>query len=325
MWWAAVPAAISAIGLIAGQEDKKRAQAASDAAMAQLNALEIPDVEKQKLYLEKMKSAGVYSPEMEQALRQQDSEFGKVTTDPRLKAAQLKALASLQEIGDSKGLDLTSRAKYNEMQSQLAQQEQGQRGAIMQNMAARGMSGSGFDLAALLSNSQSQSQNASQQGMNMAAEAQQRALQAIMQSGELGGSIRGQDFYEQAAKAQAQDAINRFNTVNSQDVNSRNVQSRNNAQQSNLANDQSIANANVNIINQQQTQNKGLYQQDFENRYKKAGGVANAYNNQAAQYQNQAQDTRQTIGGIGQGVGQILASNAAEDRQDKRLKKYYGY
>jgi hypothetical protein len=52
--------------------------------------------------------------------------------------------------------------------------------------------------------------------MDQAANAQRRALQAIQQSGELGGRIRGQDFDEQAQKARARDAIAQFNAGYSQ-------------------------------------------------------------------------------------------------------------
>jgi len=54
--------------------------------------------------------------------------------------------------------------------------------------------------------------------LDVSAQAQSRALQALMQGGQLGGQIRQQDFGEQSEKAQAQDAINRFNTANRQQV-----------------------------------------------------------------------------------------------------------
>ena len=50
--------------------------------------------------------------------------------------------------------------------------------------------------------------------MDIAANAQKRSLEAIMNSGNMGGAIRGQDYSEAAAKAAAADKINQFNAQN---------------------------------------------------------------------------------------------------------------
>ncbi len=55
-----------------------------------------------------------------------------------------------------------------------------------------------------------------------------------MQGGQLGGQMRSQDFGEQSSKAQAQDAISRFNAANSQSVQGQNVATKNTAQAANL-------------------------------------------------------------------------------------------
>jgi hypothetical protein len=48
-------------------------------------------------------------------------------------------------------------------------------------------------------------------GAQNASDARSRAIAAMAKSGQMAGDIRGQQFSEQAARAQSQDAINRFN------------------------------------------------------------------------------------------------------------------
>ena len=102
-----------------------------------------------------------------------------------------------------------------------------------------------------------------------------------MQQGELGGSIRSQDFSEQAAKAEAADAINRFNTMNKQNVVSNNVNRTNDAKQFNLQNNQNIMNQNTGIRNAQTDANRDATQQVFDNKFKTASARSGVLQNQA--------------------------------------------
>jgi hypothetical protein len=105
-------------------------------------------------------------------------------------------------------------------------------------MAARGMGGSGMDLVAQLQASQAATEREALAGLERNAAQEQNRANSSAQAGGLAGNIRGQAFGENSAKAQAQDAINRFNTANSvnrsmynnrgmNDVNAQNV-TRNN-------------------------------------------------------------------------------------------------
>ena len=161
---------------------------------------------------------GDYDPELMQGdysvdpRLQADTEMRGIQVDPRLKEAQMAALSSLQNIHEGGGMTATERANLARTQNQVATADRGRRDAILQNMQARGMGGSGMELMSQLQSNQAATNRASQQAMDINALAQQRALQAIMDQGTLSGNIRGQDFNEQARKAQAQDEINRFNT-----------------------------------------------------------------------------------------------------------------
>lgn len=144
-------------------------------------------------------------------LDQSGTEFDKISTDPRLREAQLNALASLEKIGNSNGLLDADKALLAKTQRDAAMQDRGRREAILQNNAARGMAGTGNELLAQLSSSQAATDRSNQAGLDIAGMAQQRALDSIAKAGSLGGSIRGQDYDEQAKRAAAQDAINQFN------------------------------------------------------------------------------------------------------------------
>ncbi len=139
------------------------------------------------------------------------SAYEGITTDPRLRDAQMSALQGLAEEGRAGGLTIQSRAALNEANALQAQRERGSREAILQSMAQRGMGGSGTELAAALQNQQGSADRSALAGTQAAADARSRALQAMAQSGDLAGGIRGQEFGEKAQQASARDARERFN------------------------------------------------------------------------------------------------------------------
>jgi len=275
----------------------KNKQASGYGAMAadQFNNISLPDIEKMKLELEGLVSQGVLSPEDAKLYLQDNSELGGISLDPKLQQAQMDALASLQEIGDG-GLTESDRANLNRIGTEELTRARGNREAIMQSNQARGMGGSGADLLAQLQNSQSAAERTSQRDMDVAGIARDRALQGIIQAGQLGGQMQNQSFNQQAQVAGAQDAINQFNTMAKQNTGNLNTQNQNAAAAQNLAEKQRIADSNVGTRNQQQQYNKNLQQQQFDNQIKKAGGAASAYQNQAANASSQGQGIQNLVG-----------------------------
>jgi hypothetical protein len=226
-----------------------------------------------------------------------------------MRQKQLQAIGGLEETSQT-GMSAIDRAALSEIQNQIASQEQGAREAILQNMAQRGMSGSGAELAAQLQANQQASQNANLAGMQQAGQSQQARMQALQNMANLGGQIETTDFERQARQAQAQDAINQFN-----------VQNRNVAQQSNLGNLQNIKNmnvaqqnqinqANVDLRNQQQFQNvvgRPTAQYGMNAGY--TSGVSGALNQQANMMGSQAlgqQQMQQQMIGSGMQTGGTL-------------------
>jgi hypothetical protein len=245
--------------------------------------LEIPDIEKQRLALE------MYGdPELESAFLQDQSEYGSINLDPATRDAQMQALAQLQNISEQGGMDSVDRARMADITGQAASMAQGQREAIGQNMQARGMAGSGLELVQQQMANQNAAQMANQGGLQTAAAAQQRALDAIMNAGNLGGQMRGQDYSIASDRAKAQDAINNFNTQNRQGVAGRNIERTN-----------TTNNTNVDLRNNQQSFNKGLSQRNFENQVAKAQGQTGANAAVSERYGNDARATQQKYAGYG--------------------------
>lgn len=302
------------LNILTGGKSKKAIKAAQ-AAIDAFKAVGIPDIAAQRLALEQLVSQGELSPEEAQTIFQQDSELSQYSTDPRLRQAQMAALDQLTRIGSEGGLTDTDRAAILEAQNQMGAQERGSREAILQNMAARGLGGSGTELMAQLANQQGQATRGALAGTQIAADARQRALDAILGGGQLGGQIQGQDFAQAQAKAQAQDVINRFNAANMQNQINMNVMNRNQAAAQNLANRQNIANQNTALRNQQQMYNKGLIQQRFQNQMQRAGGIAGAQQNLANLYNQQGGQVLGLIGGAlgagGTALGGYLSRPAA--------------
>lgn len=233
-----------------------------------------PDTELMRLELEPLVQQGILTPEQAEAAMQDPSLMAGVSQDPATRQAQMDALAQLQDITSSGGLSAIDRAKLNQISTEENTAARGQREAILQNAQARGLGGSGIELMAQLQNQQESAGRKSQRDMDVAALAQQRALDAIMNQGNLSTQIGSQQFSQDAAKAQAQDAIAQFNAANKQQANMYNTQAANSAQAANLGMKQSISDQNIAQQNMQQQYNKQLAQQDYENQLQKRGGQA---------------------------------------------------
>ena len=127
--------------------------------------------------------------------------------DPAAKQASMTALQNLVERGSGSGLDIQSRQALSEAMARSGASQNAARQAVMQEYANRGTSGSGAELAGLLSGQQaSYGQMAGATGQAAAA-AEQRRLEANVLASRAG---QQQQQLEQQ-KAAAQDALQRFN------------------------------------------------------------------------------------------------------------------
>lgn len=242
---------------------------------------------------EEYQLAGLITPE-----QLADTKLANILRNEEARQAQIDVLNQYKDLSQT-GLSAIDRAALTEIQNQLAMQEKGQREAILQNMASRGLAGSGSELAANLLASQQASQIASKQGIAQAAQAQQARLNALSNIAQMGQSLESTDFERQAQKAQAQDIINQFNVQNRNVAQAQNLAARQAIQNANIEQANKIAQANIDLQNQAITQNvvnKPLAQYGMQNQYQ--SGISNAMQNQAAMQGQQAMSQYQTQAGL---------------------------
>lgn len=307
-------------GLFSGGDDDS--QKYIDQAIAELIKVHVPDPEQQKIQLERYYSTGSLSPELEQAISSDPSAYEQIVLNTRYQQASDRALQQMQTLGEEGGLSLSDKAQLQEQLLTSANKDRANRDAITDEYARRGQLGSGMALQAQLQGAQASGDRDAMARLSALGGAQDRALQAIMGAGELGGKLGEQDYRRQADLAQARDRINMFNTQNAQNVRQRNVAAKNAAQEWNLQNNQSIANKNVDLGNQEEVHNKGLEQQRFQNDLSLAQAKANTYTGAANNAGQAAQRSDQQFGGFLSAAGQLGSGIAADNRWKEFMEKW---
>ncbi len=295
------------IGSSAASGDQASDLASQQQALAAYTGLNPDDIA--NLQLQQQAVQGTLNPAQEATMQQQQSGLLGISTDPRLKQAQMNALTQLGQLGQG-GLTAQEKANLYNITNQSSGNAEAASKAIMQNMAARGMGGGGAELAARLAAAQGAANTGAANALGVAGQSQNNALQATMGAGTLGGQMQQTSFGQQAQQQQAQDAINRFNAANAQQVNAANIQAQNYAQQQNLANKQAVANANTGIQNQMAYQNQvATPEQEYAQATQQAKGVAGAAQNLGDYYGEQAANTRGEGAAIGSGLGNFASAN----------------
>lgn len=299
-WGAVAGAGLGLVGGILGGNAAKKAAAEAAAIQeknyqrnkALLESVGIPSVEAQEIALQNPEYVGDLVAQL-----QGESAMTDISTDPRLRQYQMDQLAELSGLSKT-GLGTTDRIALEEAQSEATQADKSRRAAILSQMAQRGTMDSGAALAAQLQSSEAANQEAMKQSQNIARQASQNRLNAINALANQSGSMEQADFGRQAQVATAQDAIQRFN-----------VGTRNTAAARNIDTKQNLAGSKADIANKQEMYNKGLLQQDYQNRLGRAQSIAGL---NATQAQNQAQaalasgaGSANMYGQLGQGLGNI--------------------
>ena len=303
----AAPVIGGIIGSMNSASDREAAQRASAAAFAEIEKIGAPPDQSKAIILKHFKQAGLYTPQLEQQIDVGISKASQIQENPALKDTQMQALNLIKERAAG-GLNAQDRANLNNIRNQAAIDQQGKLESIRQNMAARGLSGSGAELAQQLGAAQSAGSEEAAGSDRMAAQAQQAALQAAMQSGQLGGQIRSQDFDVEKAKADAADRFKMFDVQNSVARQQRNVGSGNQGQLYNLGEEQRLSDANTGMDNSEKMRQNAAQRQYWQDQANLASMKANARTGQANQLQGQANSTAQQWAGIGGGVGGVAGS-----------------
>lgn len=312
------------VGGLIGQDqasgDRTKGQGYTEQAFQELLGLGLPPDLSKEIILQHFQEAGQLTPEMEQNIEQTYSALVNMQERDTGRNAQLEALTKLKGLSQT-GLGAEDRAALNQVRDEVQRNLEGKRQQILQNMQARGMGGSGAELISQLQASQGSANQASAEGDRLAAMAQQRAREALMQSATLGGQVRGQDYTADLNRAQAEDQLNRFNIQNQIAREQRNVSSRNQAQAANLQNRQAIMNSNVAQANQEllrQNQAKRDYWNDLAKRNQiRSGaysGLGDTYTQRGDAIAKREQDRYTALGGIiekgAKAIGTMGASEA---------------
>jgi len=309
------------VGNALGAKDRGAASAASDQAVANINNVSTQYIIKFSSRLSIQPPLFCHTCHFLQ-IRHLDARYLRIVLDIfKLCLTQVNGLFHFWSHYPSNLIFLKSDFHvFNRRRASETQQMSNQK-AILENRAARGMAGSGDELAAQLQASQSGANRASQESRAVAALALQNQMNALQGSSSLASNLDAQQYAKAKAAAEAGDSISRFNVQNQQNVANTNVQNRNTAQQQNLSNQQNVANSNVDVANRQETANKGLYQQDFNNRMTKAQASANALTGQASNLQAAANATGSMWGDIGAGVGKAGMAYGMNTTDPTKVKK----
>lgn len=257
------------------------------------------------------------------------SAFNGISVDPRYRDEQMAQLAALKDLRDAGGFNMTDRANLAQIQGETDAQARGRRDALMQQYQARGMGGGGMELLAQLNANQAAQNQANMGGLNVAAQAQNRALAAGGQAADLAGNMQGSDWQQQAAAAQAADAISKFNAQNLTGTSQFNAGQGNNmglqnasndlrAQQGNQSTRQGVNDLGAQAYNQNQVYNNyQIPQQKYQNESGRAGMLANAYMGNAEGINANINRQAQAQGNILSGAVQ-MGSSAMSGKKSKK-------
>lgn len=216
-----------------------------------------------------------------------DSAVAGMKSDPALRANQLAAINELRGLADSGGLDLSDRAALEQALDVSRNQTKRTRAGISSELGARGQLDSGAKLTLDLDAASRGANDLRKEGLETAAMAQRRRLQAIRDAAGMSGALREQDWRETESANRAKDIRDE-----------RNAAARERAAQ----------------------YNAGLPQQGFTNQLAKAQGqlpstsaVGNAYANNAADTRAMTAGLIQATGSGGGGAYSGVTKNAAAD------------
>lgn len=301
---AAAGGVIGTIGGLIGSSGSKRAAREAEARRrAIIEGWVIPTADELKVILDEYRLAGIYEPRLEAMAEQLGpSAMSDIEIDPRLREAQLSALDKLSETG-AQGLTEGDLAELRMMSRDVDAAAQAQQQALQQEMAMRGQATSGQELALRAQAGQASANRRADEYDRRVMEAQRRALDAMERAGQLGGSIRSQDFGEAARIAEAADMIDRLNLEQRAGVKRRDIDRMNVGQQANLSARQNILDKNVGVQHQQAFSDREALIDAVEYDKEKRAMLAGQAARESAAASERAKNISQNLFNIGQGLG----------------------
>jgi hypothetical protein len=136
-----------------------------------------------------------------------------------LAGSQRSSIDRTMDIANQGGLSAIDRARIAEQRAGQEQWLKGQRGATLADMQERGLSGSGAEMASILSDQQASADRNALAGTQIEGMAQQRQDQALRDAFSMSSDARGQSFDEASHAADATNEMNRWNSQVGTDAN----------------------------------------------------------------------------------------------------------
>lgn len=206
-----------------------------------------------------------------------NSAVGQLQGNPTLNADQMTQINNLAQEANQGGMTNADKAAMLLASNQAASNEQAQRSAIQNMLAARGLGGSGAAVGAMLAGQAQAQDRQAQAGQQAQVAARQRALQAMQTSGQMANQLAGQEFSQADTAAQAKDLFAQYNA-------------------------QALTNA--------QQYNNQMAQQAFNDQMTKQNGISGAAGSLVGNVGATGAQQGQATAGIGQGISQGAAGLA---------------
>lgn len=251
-----------------------------------LNNINVPTPQEMAVTLQQYVQQGLITPQQYQAAIQSSNPYNSISTNPANEAAQQQSLAALQQQIAGGGLDAIQKSNLLSTNNQLNASNQSYLNQVLSQAARQGNANSGATMgAALQGNAQARNQ-AYQQGMDSAAQAEAAKNQEIQSQATIGGQLQNEQYTQGANQAQAQQAMNTANQNAQNTAAQYNTTAANNAQGANLNAAQSIANANTDQSNSNALRNSNLQQQQFQDQVQQQTAALQPTENAAMNAQN---------------------------------------
>jgi hypothetical protein len=270
-------------GFFGGQAasgDRDSARAAMQQAYQTLSDMGVaPDLSKE-IILEKLKSSGNYTPQMEQDLGAVHSLMTSYKEAPEVSKAQMDALQAFKDASRT-GMSMTDRLALEEAREASLNAAKADRETALQRLQETHQGGSGAEVLANLAGGQNAMNRLSRENLGVAANAQKARMDALAQMGNLSGQMRGQNLaYAQATRG-AEDTMAKFNAENSMARQQRNVASGNQGQLYNLQNQQDIMKYNVEQANKEKQRQVAAKGDQYDRELKRREAMSKALTGQS--------------------------------------------
>jgi hypothetical protein len=266
MWGLLAQLGLGALGEAAASADKATQQRILERMLAEFDGIKLPDV--------KTIVAEELGPQAMEG----------VFADDELKGLERESLGEMMKLGRSGGLTLEDRANLNTIRGQTDRSVNAANERIREQMAARGQSGGGAELAMRLSANQGAAQRLGDEGLQLAGMAQRRARDAMLEGGRMASQMGQRDFSEKSRRAEAADKRMAYNTA---------------------------ARERANLFNAEAPQ------QRFQNEMARTAAKSGQLGQQANFYGNQADSTRQLYAGMGKAAYSAFNPTAAGAKKDE--------